>query len=162
MKAFPSFPNKWAKVKTGQDFLSRKSYNPMMRVLQNCLTNLNISFQIGNLNIGSCRYDIQHLLEVLKGAAGGEEICQGLMAEGQDCNLPFMPGQYAAGTDVIEILLPEIPAVLQPFLKGTINAQVTGKKADGTPVACLEVNLELEQINIKTLRFKSIIRLVLG
>ena len=84
------------------------------------------------------------------------------MAEGQDCNLPFMPGQYAAGTDKIEILLPEIPAVLQPFLKGTINAQVTGKKADGTPVACLEVNLELEQINIKKLRFKSIIRLVLG
>ena len=103
-----------------------------------------IRFQIGNLNIGSCSYDIQHLLEVLKGAAGGEEICKGLMAEGQDCNLPFMAGQYAAGTDVIEILLPEIPAVLQPFLKGTINAKVTGKKADGTPVACLEVNLELE------------------
>ena len=96
------------------------------------------------MNIGSCSYDIQHLLEELKGAVGGEEICQGLMAEGQDCNLPSMPGQYAAGTDVIEILLPEIPAVLQPFLKGTINAQVTGKKADGTPVACLEVNLELE------------------
>ena len=55
----------------------------------------------------------------------------------------LQPSQYAAGTDKIEILLPEIPAVLQPFLKGTINAQVTGKKADGTPVACLEVNLEL-------------------
>ena len=97
------------------------------------------------MNIGSCRYDIQHLLEVLKGAAGGEEICKGLMAEGQDCNLPFMPGQYAAGTDKIEILLPEIPAVLEPFLKGTINAKVTGKKADGTDNgSCLEVNLELE------------------
>ena len=66
------------------------------------------------------------------------------MAEGQDCNLPFMPGQYAAGSDKIEILLPEIPSVLAPFLKGTINAKVTGKKADGTPVACLEVNLILE------------------
>ena len=71
------------------------------------------------------------------------------MAEGQDCNLPFMPGQYAAGDDTIEILLPEIPAVLEPFLKGTINAQAIGKKPDGTPVACLEVNLELEQKNFK-------------
>ena len=72
------------------------------------------------------------------------------MAEGQDCNLPFMPGQYAAGTDKIEILLPEIPAVLEPFLKGTINAKVTGKKADGTDNgSCLEVNLELEQTNFK-------------
>ena len=97
------------------------------------------------MNIGSCSYDIQHLLDELKGAAGGEEICTGLMAEGQDCNLPFMAGQYAAGTDVIEILLPEIPAVLQPFLKGTINVQVTGRKADGTENgSCLEVNLELE------------------
>ena len=103
-----------------------------------------ILFQIGELNIGSCSYDIQHLLDELKGAEGGEEICKGLMAEGQDCNLPFMPGQYAAGTDKIEILLPEIPSVLQPFLKGTINAQAIGKKPDGTPVACLEVNLELE------------------
>ena len=79
------------------------------------------------------------------------------MAEGQDCNLPFMPGQYAAGTDKIEILLPEIPAVLQPFLKGTINVQVSGRKADGTENgSCLEVNLELEQTNFKKLRFKSI------
>ena len=79
------------------------------------------------------------------------------MAEGQDCNLPFMPGQYAAGTDKIEILLPEIPAVLEPFLKGTINAKVTGKKADGTDNgSCLEVNLELEQTNFDKIRFKSI------
>merc|ERR1719220_151715 len=43
---------------------------------------------LGELNIGSCSYDIQHLLDELKGAVGGEEICKGLMAEGQDCNLP--------------------------------------------------------------------------
>ena len=85
------------------------------------------------------------------------------MAEGQDCNLPFMPGQYAAGTDKIEILLPEIPAVLQPFLKGTINVQVSGRKADGTENgSCLEVNLELEQTNFKKTAFQINLSIVLG
>ena len=82
-------------------------------------------------------------MDELKGAAGGEEICNGLMAEGQDCNLPFMAGDYAAGSEKIDIVLPEIPAVLEPFLKGNIQAQAIGKKPDGTPVACLEVMLEL-------------------
>merc|ERR1712020_586352 len=30
---------------------------------------------IGDLNIGSCNYDIQHLLDEVKGLDGGEEIC---------------------------------------------------------------------------------------
>merc|ERR1739848_383733 len=75
---------------------------------------------IGELNIGSCSYDVQHLLDELKGAEGGMEICTTLMAVGQPCDLPLMPGQYAAGDDTIEILLPEIPPVLEPFLKGNI------------------------------------------
>merc|ERR1712156_493017 len=99
---------------------------------------------IGNLNIGSCDYDVQHLLDTLKGADGGEEICNSLMAEGQDCNLPLMPGSYAKGDEAIVITLPDIPPVLEPFLKGTIKAQAIGKKPDGSAVACLEVMLELE------------------
>ena len=103
-----------------------------------------LKFQIGDLNIGSCNYDIQHLLDEVKGLDGGEAICTGITPEGQDCNLPLMPGTYAEGDDAIVITLPDIPAVLEPFLKGTVQAQAIGKKPDGTPVACLEVMLELE------------------
>ena len=102
-------------------------------------------FQIGALNIGSCNYDVQHILDEVKGLDGGEEICTGLTPEGQDCNLPMMAGTYAGGDGAIVIALPDIPASLQPFLKGkTVKAQAIGKKPDGTPVACLEVIVELE------------------
>ena len=95
------------------------------------------------MNIGSCNYDVQHLLDELKGAEGGEEICNGLMAEGQDCNLPLMPGSYAKGDEAIVITLPDIPPVLEPFLKGTIKAQAIGTKPDGTEVACLGATIEM-------------------
>merc|ERR1711997_24016 len=98
---------------------------------------------IGDLHIGSCDYTVQHLLDTLLGADGGQEICDGLMAEGQACALPLMPGSYAKGDEAIIIDLPEIPAILEPFLKGTIQAQAIGTKPDGTEVACLEVMLEL-------------------
>ena len=94
------------------------------------------------MNIGSCSYEIQHLLDTLKGAENGEEICTALMAEGQACDLPLMPGTYAPG-NAITIELPEIPAILEPFLKGTVQASVTNKKPDGSAVSCLEVMVEL-------------------
>ena len=116
----------------------------MLNVVLPCHFNLfSKKSQIGELNIGSCDYDVQHLLDELKGADGGEEICNGLMAEGQDCNLPLMPGSYAKGDEAIVITLPDIPPVLEPFLKGTIKAQAIGTKPDGTEVACLEIMLEL-------------------
>ena len=101
------------------------------------------NLQVDDLHIGSCSYEIQHLLDVLKGAEGGEEICKSLMAEGQACDLPLKPATYAPGDEAITIELPDIPAVLEPFLKGTIQAQVTNKKPDGSPVSCLEVMVEL-------------------
>ena len=79
----------------------------------------------------------------MKAQEGGEEICNGLMAEGQACALPLMPGKYAPGTESVEITLPDIPAILEPFLKGQVLAQAIGTKPDGTEVACLEITLEL-------------------
>merc|ERR1711963_1147511 len=67
---------------------------------------------IDDLNIGSCTYDVQKLLD--DAAALG--VCDMIMAEGQECTLPLMPGSYA------------------PFLKGSIEAQAIGYKADGTKV----------------------------
>lgn len=66
------------------------------------------------------------------------------MAEGQDCSLPLNPGAYAPGNTPLEITLPDIPAALQPFLKGDITAQAQGIKADGSKIACVELTLELE------------------
>ena len=70
------------------------------------------------------------------------------MAEGQACDLPLKPATYAPGDEAITIELPDIPAILEPFLKGTIQAQVTNKKPDGTPVSCLEVMVEIAWINV--------------
>ena len=66
-----------------------------------------------------------------------------LMAEGQACSLPLMPGSYAPGSDALEVTIPDIPAALEPFLKGNIEAQAIGIKPDGTEVACLQVLFEL-------------------
>lgn len=67
-----------------------------------------------------------------------------LMAEGQACSLPLAPGAYAPGSTPLEIDLPDIPAALEPFLKGDITAQATGIRADGSKIACVELTLELE------------------
>ena len=67
-----------------------------------------------------------------------------LMPENQACELPLNPGSYAPGDTPIEVTLPEIPAALEPFLKGKIEAKAIGIKPDGTEIACLSLTLELE------------------
>ena len=70
-------------------------------------------------------------------------VCELLLPEGQDCSLPLNPGSYAPGTEAIEVTIPDIPAALEPFLKGKINAKLIGIIPDGTEIVCLETNLEL-------------------
>ena len=65
------------------------------------------------------------------------------MAENQDCSLPLNPGSYAPGDQKLELTLPEIPAALEPFLKGRIEAQIIGIIPDGTEIVCLQTELEL-------------------
>ena len=96
-------------------------------------------FQIGEHGIGSCLIEVDHLLE----DALELGICDQLMAEGQACSLPLMPGSYAPGSEAMEVVIPEIPAALEPFIKGNIEAKAYGIKADGTEVACLQTLLEL-------------------
>ena len=92
------------------------------------------------MNIGSCTYPIQRLL----GDALELGICELFLPEGQACSLPLNPGSYAPGTEALEVTLPEIPAALEPFLKGKINAKLIGIIPDGTEIVCLETTLELE------------------
>ena len=70
-------------------------------------------------------------------------VCELFLPEGQDCSLPLNPGAYAPGTEAIEVTIPDIPAALEPFLKGKINAKLIGIIPDGTEIVCLETNLEL-------------------
>ena len=70
-------------------------------------------------------------------------VCELFLPEGQDCSLPLNPGAYAPGTEAIEVTIPDIPATLEPFLKGKINAKLIGIIPDGTEIVCLETNLEL-------------------
>ena len=92
------------------------------------------------MNIGSCTYPIQRLLDdALKLG-----ICELFLPEGQACSLPLNPGSYAPGTEALEVTLPEIPAALEPLLKGKINAKLIGIIPDGTEIVCLETTLELE------------------
>ena len=70
-------------------------------------------------------------------------ICDMLMPEGQACAEPLNPGSYAPGDVPLTVTLPEIPATLEPFLKGRIKAKAIGIKPDGTEIACLSVILEL-------------------
>ena len=57
--------------------------------------------------------------------------------------MPLEAGEYAPGDDVLEVVLPDIPDVLQPFLKGRIEAKVYGMLPDNTEIACLSLLLEL-------------------
>ena len=70
-------------------------------------------------------------------------VCELFLPEGQDCSLPLNPGAYAPGTEAIEVTIPDIPAALEPLLKGKINAKLIGIIPDGTEIVCLETNLEL-------------------
>ena len=96
-------------------------------------------WQIEDLQIGSCTYPVEQLLA----DAAMLGICDMLMPEGQACELPLNPGSYAPGDQAVEVTLPEIPAALEPFLKGNIKAKAIGIKPDGTEIACLSVTLEL-------------------
>eukprot|EP00093_Oithona_nana_P009909 09909.XXX_599589_598912_1 [CDS] Oithona nana genome sequencing. len=94
---------------------------------------------IDGLEIGSCTYPIQRLLD----DALELGVCELFLPEGQDCSLPLNPGSYAPGTEALEVTIPDIPAVLEPFLKGKINAKLIGIIPDGTEIVCLETTLEL-------------------
>eukprot|EP00092_Neocalanus_flemingeri_P018931 GFUD01020507.1.p1 GENE.GFUD01020507.1~~GFUD01020507.1.p1 ORF type:complete len:196 (+),score=39.46 GFUD01020507.1:25-588(+) len=90
------------------------------------------------VHLGSCDYDIDHLLEI-----GGDAVCTPLFPEGQDCMLPMNPGVYGGGDPVV-ITLPEIPAIItQLLVPGTIYADATISLADGTEMACIYFRLKL-------------------
>lgn len=65
------------------------------------------------------------------------------MAEGQSCAMPLNPGSYAPGNDALEVTIPDIPAILEPFLKGDISVKAQGFDPSGAEVACLALTIEL-------------------
>ena len=76
--------------------------------------------------------------------AANLEFCDILMAEGQACSLPLMPGSYAPGPNHIEFTIAEFDDIVETILQGQkMLFQAILIKPDGTEVACLQVHLEM-------------------
>ncbi len=99
---------------------------------------MNDIFQIDETtSVGSCTYTAARLLEFLK----EQNMCDQFLPDGQTCMLPLNPGTYQGINDIV---LEDIPPVLEPFLKGTVDATATVTDETGSEVMCLQLKLELE------------------
>jgi hypothetical protein len=96
--------------------------------------------------IGSCKYDVQQLLDFL--AEDPNFDCDAYFP-GNGCSLPLLAGHYGGafhGDDVIVVELPEdleIPAVLKPFLNGKIKIELH-IDAEGAEIVCAKTELHVE------------------
>jgi hypothetical protein len=93
--------------------------------------------------IGSCKYDIQQLLDFL---AESQDFDCDKYLPGNGCSLPMLPGHYGGefhGDDAIVIELPQdlvIPDILKPFLDGTIKIHLS-MAADGAEIVCIDTEI---------------------
>jgi len=93
--------------------------------------------------IGSCKYDIQQLLDFL--AEDPDFDCDKYLP-GNGCSLPMLPGHYGGefhGDDAIVIELPQdlvIPDILKPFLDGKIKIHLS-LEADGSEIVCIDTEI---------------------
>ena len=103
-----------------------------------------MNFQVGlPVPIGSCKYDIQQLLDFL--AEDPDFDCDKYLP-GNGCSLPMLPGHYGGefhGDDAIVIELPQdlvIPDILKPFLDGKIKIHLS-LEADGSEIVCVDTEI---------------------
>merc|ERR1712165_60187 len=76
--------------------------------------------EINGLNIGSCKYDADHLLTEF-----ADFLCPAHFPDGQACATPLNPGTYGGG-DPIMVEVPEIPDIIAGFLgSGTYHLSAT-------------------------------------
>ena len=89
--------------------------------------------------MGSCTYDIDKILDMLQQQHG--ELCEfPYMPKGQACKSPLIPGKYgfADPKQKLQIRLPPIPSVIEPFIRGKIRAKIEVVKPEGGSALCLK------------------------
>ena len=93
--------------------------------------------------IGSCKYDVQQLLDFL--AEDPDFDCNKYLP-GNGCSLPLLPGHYGGvfhGDDAIVIELPadlQIPDILKPFLNGKIKIHLS-LESGGSEAVCINTEI---------------------
>ena len=91
-----------------------------------------------DLNIGSCEYDVDFLLNAMERFGNGFADCSPY-----DCKLPIPAGKY--GTEAFEILIPaefKLPFMAAMFLEGKIAAHVS-VISDGKEIICADVSIDI-------------------
>lgn len=68
----------------------------------------------------------------------------GYFPEGQECALPLGPGVYGGGDPLVLGPIEDIPAVLVPFLRGTIRAEGEMTTSSGELVGCAWVRVRVD------------------
>merc|ERR1712115_5578 len=94
--------------------------------------------EINELNIGSCKYDADHLLTEF-----ADFLCPAHFPDGQACATPLNPGTYGGG-DPIVVEIPEIPDIIAGFLgSGEYHASATVTNPDGSMMTCIQIKVDV-------------------
>ena len=74
-----------------------------------------------------------------------QDLWEAYVPEGQEKSLPLNPGAYGdqEPNGSIAVVLPEIPAIIQPFIDGKVKVKAHVMDADGNNEACLEATLNI-------------------
>ena len=74
-----------------------------------------------------------------------QDLWEAYVPEGQAKALPLNPGAYGdqEPNGSIAVVLPEIPAIIQPFIDGKVKVKAHVMDADGGNEACLEATLNI-------------------
>ena len=91
--------------------------------------------------IGSCTYEAADLLGLLP-----KEMCkEPFFPAGQDCSLPLNAGPYGDqdpnGSMTVD--LPDVPALLKPFLNGKIDIEANVEDASEAVLVCVKGDLTI-------------------
>jgi len=99
---------------------------------------LELEGEEGPINVGSCEYDADYLLNKFS-----DFLCPAHVPEGQTCATPLSPGVYG-GEPAIEVEIPAIPDILAELIgAGTYYAAASINNPDGSQMTCIYVRVEV-------------------
>jgi len=92
------------------------------------------------IKVGSCKYEAQELLDLIP-----KDECDTFAPKGQACTLPLNPGYYGDKdpNGAAVHVLPEIPAILKPLIKGDISVKAMAYDASGAEILCTQNTLSV-------------------
>merc|ERR1712038_589307 len=90
------------------------------------------------IKVGSCTFGGQEILDIMP-----KEWCEKYSSNG--CKLPLQPGFYGDKNPNHHetMVLPDIPAILAPLLKGNLKVEVKVFQPDSTEVVCVQNTLTI-------------------